>query len=144
MKKLFVILIILIISLPIFAENLPEAEGVDIQTETTENTETVAQYDIMTKDTVSVPETAPSQLVPKEHLKRPMSKKKLAKKFLIAMLCVTGTSIFVYGTLKIYNNICSNINKQIIDDGNCGQSLEAPQEITEAVKSFVEKTKWEN
>ena len=60
------------------------------------------------------------------------------------MLCVVGASVFLYGILKIYNIICNNIGIQITDDKNTKQSLDAPQDITEAVKSFVEKTKWEN
>ena len=144
MKKLFAILIMLTLTVPIFAENIPEQESADIPAETTEVTVSPAQYDLLPKDTVSETEANSSTAFTKEQFKKPVSKKKLAKKFIIAMLCVVGASVFLYGILKIYNIICNNIGIQITDDKNTKQSLDAPQDITEAVKSFVEKTKWEN
>ena len=84
----------------------------------------------------------PSQANIPSKYKAPTSKKKLAKKFIIAMLCVAGTSIFLYGTLSFYNRIKEGF---FIENSYSEENtpLDTPQDISEAVKSFVDKTRWQ-
>ena len=100
---------------------------------------TALHQDVTGQDTVLAPEeTLPSRF------KIPYSKKKLAKKFLIAMLCVAGCSVFLYGTLTVYNKIRDGIiasQTPIPPEGE--KPLDAPSDLTEAVKTFIDKTKWE-
>ena len=60
------------------------------------------------------------------------------------MLCVAGTSVFLYGTLSIYNKFRDGFaaNDSVQPEGE--QPLESPADLTEAVKTFVEKTHWDN
>ena len=87
---------------------------------------------------ITTPDMLPSRY------KEPVSKKVLVKKFIIAMLCVVGTSIFLYGTLSIYNKLRDGfvINGNSSTEGE--QPLDAPNDLTEAVKTFIEKTHWED
>ena len=74
--------------------------------------------------------------------KEPISKKKLAKKFIIAMICVAGASILLYVILTLYNKLREIVKVQDSDEPANTTSLDTPSDITEAVKSFVEKTRW--
>ena len=73
-----------------------------------------------------------------------MSKKKLAKKFIIAMLCVAGASVFLYGTLSVYNKIRDSFVSSAPELPEGEKPLDAPNDLTEAVKTFIDKTRWEN
>ncbi len=142
MNKLFAILIMCSLSLPVLAIEGQEAETTPVDTN---NQEVVATEEVNEPiqnpddiNTASIPETTPSPY------KEPVSKKKLIKKFIIAMLCVAGTSIFLYGTLSIYNKLRDGLISQDIPEAEGEQPLQAPSDLTEAVKTFVEKTHWEN
>ena len=137
MKKLFAILIMLSLSIPVMA--------VEDTVESPQRGETLE---------VIQPEEAPelnqessdedTNLAPlPSRYKTPYGKKNLAKKFLIAMLCVAGCSVFLYGTLSVYNKIRDNIltSEQVPPEGE--KPLDAPSDLTEAIKTFIEKTKWD-
>ena len=128
MKKLFAILIMCSLSLPVLAIEEQEA-GIEPQEQTV--VEEVAENEV---------QPAPT-LEPESTYKQPTSKKKLAKKFIIAMVCVVGTSIFLYGTLSIYNKM-HDLLVQGTTPSEGEKPLDAPTDLTEAVKTFVEKTKW--
>ena len=83
-----------------------------------------------------------TQNVSDNGLKTPSNKKALIKKFIIAMLCVAGCSLFLYISLSLYNKIRDGfiVEDEMSADGE--EPLEAPQDITKAVKTFVEKTHW--
>ena len=129
MNKLFAILIMFSLSLPVLAIEEQEA-GIEPQ------------------DNNAIEETIPNDvLVPAPNqginstYKQPMSKKKLAKKFIIAMLCVAGTSVFLYGTLSIYNKLKDSLFAQPTPpEGE--KPLDTPVDLTDAVKTFIDKTRW--
>ena len=140
MKKLFAILIICSLSLPVLA--IGEQETVPTNEETLEVIQpedaSVLHQDSFEQDTILAPEeTLPSRF------KTPYSKKKLAKKFLVAMICVVGCSAFLYGTLTVYNKIRDGIlasQTPIPPEGE--KPLDTPNDLTEAVKTFIDKTTW--
>ena len=72
--------------------------------------------------------------------KQPVSKRKVAKKFLAAMAGVGVSSILLYVTLSLYNKVRSSIieaAKEIPPKGET--SLVTPESLTDAVKTFLEK-----
>lgn len=75
---------------------------------------------------------------------KPVSKRKVAKKFLAAMAGVGVSSILLYVTLSLYNKVRSSIieaAKEIPPKGET--SLVTPESLTDAIKTFLEKTKWD-
>ena len=128
MKKLFAILIMSSLLLPVLAI---EEQEVGVEPENQSAVEDVVTSDIQ-------PALAQEQ---DSTYKTPTSKKKLVKKFIIAMFCVVGTSIFLYGTLSIYNKM-RDILAQGTTPPEGEKPLDAPTDLTEAVRTFVEKTKW--
>ena len=147
MNKIFAILIMCSLSLPVFAADEqiggqengvePNQENVleTISPEEAQELKSEAPFDIE-----SLP--APTQTMTGS-FKEPISKKKLAKKFIIAMLCVVGTSVFLYGALGIYNKLRDGFMSRTTSLPQGQQPLETPSDITDAVKTFVEKTRWD-
>jgi hypothetical protein len=76
-----------------------------------------------------------------ELYKQPISKRKIAKKFLIAMGAVVASSILLFLILSLYNKIRENYyyQTQILDDET---SLETPEDLNGAIKTFLDKTDW--
>lgn len=73
--------------------------------------------------------------------KQPISKRKIAKKFLAAMGGVGISSFAIFFMLTAYNRIRENFSKSVKTiDGEV--SLESPEDLDDAVKVFLEKTKW--
>lgn len=145
MNKLFAILIMCSLSLPVIATEGQEAESVPEQTGNLEvlTTEEIDELNRTTPQDASLMTTTPESLP--SRFKEPISKKKLAKKFIIAMLCVAGTSVFLYGTLSVYNKIRDGFTEQSsIPPAEGEQPLETPSDITDAVKTFIEKTHWDS
>ena len=76
--------------------------------------------------------------------KQPVSKRKIAKKFLLAMAGVAISSIILYLLLSLYNKIRAGFaGSQEIDTGK-EPSLETPDNLIDAVKTFLDKTRWDN
>lgn len=76
--------------------------------------------------------------------KQPVSKRKIAKKFLLAMAGVAISSIILYLLLSLYNKIRAGFaGAQEIDTGK-EPSLETPDNLIDAVKTFLDKTRWDN
>ena len=143
MNKLFAILIMCSLSLPVLAIEGQEAETAPAETNnlevlTTEEINELNNQPVPKVDESSAPDVLPGRF------KEPTSKKKLAKKFLIAMLCVAGTSVFLYVTLNLYNKVRDVVttSEPIAPEGE--KPLDTPSDLTEAVKTFVEKTHWDN
>lgn len=67
--------------------------------------------------------------------------KKTVKKFLYAMLGVALSSFLLFIGLTIYNKIRLKVNSPIksVEDKT---ALASPENINEAVKSFLDATKW--
>ena len=76
-----------------------------------------------------------------QQYKQPLSKRKIAKKFLAAMGGVGLSSFAIFFLLTFYNRIRENYVKPIKTlDGET--SLETPNGLNNAIKTFLEKTDW--
>ncbi len=67
----------------------------------------------------------------------------MAKKFLYAMLAVMVSSLALFFILSLYNrirDIFGNGMKNKLQNGE--PSLETPDNLTDAVKTFLDKTTW--
>ena len=76
--------------------------------------------------------------------KQPVSKRKIAKKFLLAMAGVAISSIILFVLLSIYNKIRAGFAGPSQVDTGKEPSLETPDNLTDAVRAFLDKTKWDN
>ena len=74
--------------------------------------------------------------------KQPAGKKQTAKKFLMAMFGVVASSVLIYVLLTVYNKIRSIFNISTSESSDFESSLETPKNIEDAVKTFLDKTKW--
>ena len=74
--------------------------------------------------------------------KQPVSKKKIEKKFLMAMGGVAVSSILLFVFLTIYNKIRASILAPKNDQQSGETSLVTPETLTDAVKTFLDKTKY--
>ncbi len=74
--------------------------------------------------------------------KQPVSKKKIAKKFILAMLGVLVSSLIIFVGLSLYNKIRESFFAPSIKSDNKKEVLEDPLDLNEAVKSFLNKTHW--
>ena len=73
--------------------------------------------------------------------KQPISKRKIAKKFLMAMAGVGVSSFLIFFGLSVYNRAREVfLNEVKTPEGET--SLKTPEDLTEAIKLFVEKTMW--
>ena len=119
-NKIFSIILSIVLSLPI------AAWAVD-------NIEAVGQEPI-------TPVTQIDENVIDTEYKQPLSKRKIAKKFLLAMSGVGISSFLIFFLLTIYNRIRESYCDVKTPDGEF--SLETPTDLEKAVKNFLEKTKW--
>lgn len=75
--------------------------------------------------------------------KQPVSKRKIVFKFLAAMGGVVLSSLIIFVLLSVYNRIRDGFSAPIkTPDGET--SLETPNDIDGAVKTFLDKTDWKN
>ena len=73
--------------------------------------------------------------------KKPISKRKLFKKFFLAMLVVGGAAMLLYFALPIYNRFKDGTPVQVnTPEGET--PLISPSDTETAVKTFLEKTRW--
>lgn len=73
--------------------------------------------------------------------KQPISKRKIAKKFLMAMAGVGVSSFLIFFGLSVYDRAREVfLNEVKTPEGET--SLKTPEDLTEAIKLFVEKTMW--
>lgn len=124
-KILTIVLAMMLIS-PVFAE-VNAGDGPAPITESTVQEESV-QQDLPKLDTIPY--------------KQPVSKKKVAKKFLMAMGGVALSSILLFLLLTLYNRIRNGViaTKQELPTGET--SLVTPENLIDAIKIFLEKTKY--
>lgn len=131
-NKILTILLALFLTVPAFAE---------LETVYDEApSERISQ----TSETVSTQNELP-ELTPTETFsyKQPVSKKKIAKKFVLAMLGVGISSIILYVILSLYNKMRNAVLSKPNQDEVSEAPLETPTNLSQAVKTFLEKTKWE-
>ncbi len=92
-----------------------------------------------TVQTVAQEQPAPAE----QTFKQPVSKRKIAKKFLAAMAGVLISSFLIFFILTVYNKIRESILNQVkTPEGKT--SLETPDDLEGAVKTFLDKTEWNN
>lgn len=128
-NKVIIILLALVLVSPVFAEE-PSLEN----TENMPVTETVAP-----EVSTSTPEPEIEQQ--NYAYKQPVSRRKIAKKFLLAMAGVGISSILLFALLSLYNKIRGGVsNQQTTPEGET--SLVTPYSLEEAVRTFLDKTKY--
>ena len=111
------------------------AEGVE---QTEENTENVGWEERERSHQIQQ-EKQEASTIP---YKQPVSKRKMAKKFLIGMGSVAVSSILLFLILTVYNKIRESILAPKQDQQSGETSLVTPENLTDAVKTFLDKTKY--
>ena len=132
-NKIFTILVLTMLSLPIQVWAVDDVlDSAPVQEENVINQKTdeeIEEQPITSYKQTSAP------------YKQPVSKKKIVLKFLAAMGGVTISSLILYVGLSLYNKLRSgHINKINTQEGET--SLKTPDDLDEAIKTFLEKTKW--
>jgi hypothetical protein len=76
--------------------------------------------------------------------KKPIGKKFIFKKFILAMLGVMLSSFIIYFLLTLYNQIREGtlIKNNSVKTPEGEVSLKAPDDMKNAIKIFLEKTDW--
>ena len=126
-NKILTIFIALMLVSPVIAEEATGEALMPIAETMQENVQTV-------KEEAPQLDTIP--------YKQPVSKKKMAKKFLMAMGGVAVSSILLFVFLTIYNKIRASILAPKNDQQSGETSLVTPETLTDAVKTFLDKTKY--
>lgn len=130
-NRILTIFIVLMLVSPVFAETSANAgEGLTPIVENTlpENAVATTQEELPSVDTIP-------------H-KQPVSKKKIAKKFLMAMGGVALSSILLFLILTLYNKIRTGFLAPKAEQTNGETSLVTPENLTDAVRIFLDKTKY--
>ncbi len=125
MNRLFAIILTVFLSLPVSVWAVEETVGA------TEPTQVVNTLD------------EDLEQVQKEETiyKQPISKRKIVKKFLAAMGGVVVSSLALFFLLTLYNRIREGYVSQTKSvEGE--PSLETPDDLNSAVKTFLDKTNW--
>jgi len=136
-NKLFFIVIAIALILPAYSlENEPKTGA-----GTTVNNEIIQNDEVKNEEQEEFKE---EPILTKESFKQPISKRKVAKKFLIAMFCVMASSFVIFAGLSIYNRIRNNLAMQSYGSEEEPSSLETPDNLNDAIKSFLDRTHWEN
>lgn len=123
MNKLFAIILSIVLLSPMYA--LATDSVVDVDTQPVVNT---------IDDDVTAEEN-------KVDYKEPMAVKKIAKKFLVAMGAVAGSSLLIFFGLTAYNRVRDNV-LSALSNQNGETSLVAPENYEDAVRTFMDKTNW--
>ena len=71
--------------------------------------------------------------------KEPISKKKIAYKFIIAMLGVAASSVILYVSLSAYNRLFKSESSAAVGLNSIG----TPSNFKDAVEIFIDKTDWD-
>ncbi len=70
--------------------------------------------------------------------KEPISKKKIAFKFIMAMVGVATSSVIIYVGLSVYNKFFHNQPEPVVGLN----SLRSPENFKESINLFLDKTNW--
>ncbi len=127
MNKLFAIIISAILTLPVSVWAVEDAVSI--------NEEPTPIVNTLDEDVDEVID------VEQEQFKQPISKRKIVKKFLAAMGGVAISSFAIFFLLTAYNRIREGFEGQVrTPEGET--SLETPDDLNGAVRTFLDKTKW--
>lgn len=125
-NKIFTLILLALLTLPISVWAVDDVQ----------QTEPMTIVNTLDEDIVEQ-----SQEVEENQYKQPLSKRKIAKKFLLAMSGVAISSFAIFFLLTVYNRIREGVRGQIgISEEET--SLETPDDLSSAVRTFLEKTKW--
>ena len=141
--KILVLLLMLTLISPVLAEpeNIQGTQGALTGISQETPLEPIEQQETApVQNTVQELPPAPEAI----QYKQPVSKKKIAKKFLLAMAGVAISSILLYIILTIYNKMREALgmtSKEELPQENV-TSLTTPDNLEDAVKTFLEKTRF--
>ncbi len=114
-NRILAIMILTMLSLPVQVQAVDDVEPVDAM-----------QEEVVT---------------PITPYKQPVSKRKIAKKFLLAMGGVAASSCIIFLLLTLYNKV----RESFVDGAKTPEgevSLETPDDLQGAVRAFLDKTDW--
>jgi len=124
MNKLFTIILVALLSLPVCVWAVDENATVEDPTPI---------VNALDEDTLE-------QQDEEKQYKQPISKRKIVKKFLAAMGGVAVSSFAIFFLLTIYNRVREDYVQIKTVDGE--PTLETPDDLDSAVRTFLNKTKW--
>ena len=132
-NRIFAIILTVLLTLPI------SVSAVDtVANEPAPSSETIET------DTTSVLDKEVSEISNEDienAYKQPLSTRKIAKKFLMAMLGVGISSFLIFFGLSVYNRVREAVLNEVkTPEGET--SLKTPEDTASAVKLFIEKTMW--
>lgn len=134
-NKILLICLSIVLSMPIHVwaiDEIPYAEkNADVIENVMDATDEIAQEK----------QTYTDEDVSNIDYKQPISKKKLAKKFLLAMLAVGLSSLILYFGLTLYNRLREGLPIQI-KTKKSETPLSSPSDLESASKIFLDKTMW--
>ena len=136
-NSIFILALSIMLSMPVFATEgiVPDVVPETIETEQAVLTENNDNQDLTVIDT---------DVKNKTIYKEPVSKRKMAKKFLKAMLAVVASSLIIFIGLSLYNRLRDSFSTQAaLTSGPNETDLETPEDMDEALRSFMDKTHWE-
>lgn len=146
-NKLLILTILAILSLPASCQAVDSIDSMtpvnNIQQvqEDVNTTNQQALEEVNSTADNSIQQAPPTENIEQDIFKQPTSKRKMAKKFFIAMLSVAVSSFLIYFFLTIYNkfrdyytNPVKTTEKEV--------SLKTPNDLNGAIKTFLEKTRW--
>ena len=126
MNKLFTIILVALLSLPVCVWAVDENAS---------SNESISVVNMLDEEVIE------QEKVELAQYKQPISKKKIAKKFLAAMGGVGVSSFLIFLLLTIYNRVRENY-MTVQKSPNGETSLETPDDLDSAVRTFLDKTKW--
>ena len=138
-NKILTILLALTLSLPVYSTQEGEVSSIQ-QNNITEEIVQEEEQDVLPDAIEEIPETVLNQ----DSFKQPTSKRKIAKKFLFAMFSVVVSSLVIFAGLSIYNKLRENNSVPLNNKNDEPSSLETPDNLNDAIKSFLDRTHWEN
>lgn len=130
-NKIFSIILSIVLSLPVAVWAVD-----DIVVDELDTRPAVSQLDedIVEEETIVENEAS-------KDYKQPISKRKIASKFLKAMAGVAASSFIIFFMLTVYNRFRDRFFEQVkTPEGET--TLESPDNLNDAVKIFLDKTKW--
>ena len=147
MKKILLLIIMCIFTVPVYSINEQEPEF--IQTENEQVLETVVPDESANRqNNEAIEESIPffNQERPLAQTqipyKQPVSKRSIAKKFLIAMFAVIASSFLIFMGLSLYNRLRDGFIMQQETPPEGNRPLDTPNDLSDAVKTFLDKTNW--
>lgn len=135
-KKVLTVFCLLMLLTPVLAEE-PASTGNTSGTGAAAQTETAAEKAAPAQDTKNTDsdKNTENKIVYKE----PVSKRKIAMKFIYAMTGVAVSSILLFVILTLYNKIRSKMVQPPSSDYT--NTLTTPNNLKDAVNIYLEKTK---